>query len=80
MAYKRNQEYAALLIIPLPSILDVVEVDALSKSKRFCMQVITDDRSYRFCAKGEDELSRWLGSFKSLLTKKAAARPAEPSS
>ena len=44
------------------------------------MQVITDDRNYRFCALGEDELSHWLGSFKSLLTKQAAARLADPAS
>jgi len=34
------------------------------------MQIITEERNYRFCATNEDQLAKWLGSFKSLLVKR----------
>jgi len=68
--YKNEEEYAALLIMPFPSIIDAVDIEMQSKTKKFCMQVITEDRNYRFCAMGEEELSKWLGAFKSLLIKR----------
>lgn len=53
--------------IPVHSILDVIELDALSKSKLFCFQVITADKRLRFCAPSEDELVRWLAAFRQVL-------------
>ena len=70
--YKNEDEYAALLIIPFAHIIDAVEIDPISKSKRFCMQVITDERNYRFCTIDERSLTRCLGAFKSLLAKRKA--------
>ena len=34
------------------------------------MQIISEDRSYRFCASSEDALAEWLGALKSQLAKK----------
>lgn len=74
--YKNEEEYTALLILPFNTIIDVVEIDAISRSRTSCMQVISEERNYRFCASDEESLARWLGAFKSLLAKrKAGAGP-----
>lgn len=36
------------------------------------MQVITEDRSYRFSASDETDLSNWLGALKCILVRKGA--------
>jgi hypothetical protein len=68
--YKNNEEYSAHLIIPFESIIDAVDIDSVSRSKQYCMQVISEEKNFRFCAKGENELAQWLGAFKSLLVKR----------
>lgn len=68
--YKDEKEYSPLKVIPFDTIVDAVEVDPISSSKRFCLQVITDEKGYRFCTRDEDNLAKWLGSFKSLLVKR----------
>lgn len=68
--YKNEEEYTAMIVLPFPSIIDAVEIDAISKSKRSCMQIISDERNYRFCAMDEESLAKWLGAFKSLLAKR----------
>jgi hypothetical protein len=68
--YKNEEEYSALLIMPFPTILDAVDIDPQSKTKKYCMQVITEERNYRFCAPNDDELAKWLGAFRSLLVKR----------
>lgn len=68
--YKDESEYSPVLIIPLPSIINAVEIDPVSKTKTHCMQVITEEKSYRFCAHSEEVLDKSLGAFKSLLAKK----------
>lgn len=68
--YKDESEYTAQFIIPLSSILNVVDIDPASKSKVHCLQVITDEKSYKFCASGEEPLVQCLGAFKSLLAKR----------
>ncbi|KAF1948700.1 PH-domain-containing protein [Byssothecium circinans] len=71
--YKNGQEYAANLIIPFESIIDAVDIDAASRSKQHCMQVISEDKNLRFCAPDEEALAKWLGAFKSLLVKRKEA-------
>lgn len=61
------QEYATYLLLPLSTILSAIEIDPLSRSKAHCMQVIAEERNYRFCAESEDQLARCLGGVKSLL-------------
>lgn len=68
--YKNDEEYTAMLILPFQTIIDVVEIDPISKSKTACMQVISEERNYRFCAMDEESLTKWLGAFKSLLSKR----------
>ncbi|KAI9816749.1 MAG: hypothetical protein M1827_001394 [Pycnora praestabilis] len=80
--YKTRGEYSATLIIPVAAIINAVDIDPISKSKKFCMQVISEERSYRFCAPSEDALAEWLGALKSLLAKRKDAErrrvPAAP--
>jgi hypothetical protein len=51
-------------------ILNVVDIDPISKTKTHCLQVITEEKSYRFCTYGEESLIKCLGAFKSLLAKR----------
>ncbi|EXJ94212.1 hypothetical protein A1O1_02605 [Capronia coronata CBS 617.96] len=74
--YKDDQEYSALKIFPMDSIINAAEIDPLSKSKKFCFQIIMEDKSYRFCASSEDELAKWLGALKSVLTRRHEAEKA----
>lgn len=73
------QEYAAVLIIPMPNIIDAVEIDPISRSKAHCLQIIAEPKSYRFCARDEKSLLQCLGALKSQLAKRkerdAARRP-----
>lgn len=72
--YKSDDEYAAMLIIPLGSCIDAVEIDPLSRSKKYCMQVITEEKGYRFCADSEDSLAEWLGALKMQFNRRKAGR------
>lgn len=65
--YKDEAEYSAIKIIPMSQVFDAAEVDPLSKSKTFCMQIIAEEKNYRLCAPDEESLARWLGSLKSIL-------------
>ncbi|KAA8896484.1 hypothetical protein TRICI_006889 [Trichomonascus ciferrii] len=65
--YKNDKHKTALKVIPIGDIIDVVDIDPLSRSKRFCMQLITDRKRMRFCAENEEDLTKWLASLKSLL-------------
>jgi hypothetical protein len=42
----------------------------LSKTKIHCLQIITEEKSYKFCAHNEHTLDKSLGAFKSLLAKR----------
>lgn len=68
--YKDESEYSVLFIVYLSSILNVVDMDPISRTKIHCMQIITEEKSYRFCAHDEESLVRCLGAFKSLLAKR----------
>ena len=37
------------------------------------MQIIAEEKSYRFCASSEDALAEWLGALKSQLAKRKEA-------
>ncbi|KAF1834693.1 PH domain-like protein [Decorospora gaudefroyi] len=68
--YKNDGEYSANHIIPFSTIIDAVDIDPVSRSKQYCMQVIAEEKNFKFCASDEDALAKWLGAFKSLLVKK----------
>lgn len=68
--YKNDSEYSPILIIPLSAVINAVEVDPLSRTKTHCLQIITEEKSYKFCAHNEDTLDNSLGALKSLLAKR----------
>ncbi|KAG2416447.1 hypothetical protein HFD88_007662 [Aspergillus terreus] len=76
--YKDEQEYSAVKIIPMSQVIDAAEVDPMSRSKRFCLQIIAEEKSYRLCTTDEESLAKWLGSLKSILVarKKMETEPA----
>jgi hypothetical protein len=65
----QGQTDKALKIIILENIADVVDIDPLSKSKKYCMQIITPEKRLRFCAETEEDLTSWLASLKSALAR-----------
>ncbi|XDG00962.1 hypothetical protein ABKA04_000577 [Annulohypoxylon sp. FPYF3050] len=88
--YKNESEYKASFILSLSVIVNVVDIDPVSKTKKHCFQIITDEKTYRCCARDEETLVHCLGAFKSLLAKRrelearaaasgnVAAQPAQP--
>ncbi|KAL8803323.1 MAG: hypothetical protein Q9200_006264 [Gallowayella weberi] len=72
--YKNEEEYAAQLIIPLSNIVNAVEIDPVSKSKSHCMQIIAEDKNFRFSVENEDLLAKWLGALNSQLARRKEAR------
>ncbi len=68
--YKNDSEYSPIIIISMSSVINAVEIDPLSKTKRHCLQIITEEKSYKFCAHNEETLDKSLGAFKSLLAKR----------
>lgn len=68
------QEYCAIKIVPMSQVINAAEIDPISKSKNFCLQVITEDRPiYRFSAPDEESLARWLGALKSIIVARKKA-------
>ena len=68
--YKDQSEYAAQFIVQMSSIVNVVDLDPISRTKKFCLQIITEEKSYRLAAHDEESLVQCLGAFKSLLAKR----------
>ncbi|KAL4785568.1 hypothetical protein BJX76DRAFT_177203 [Aspergillus varians] len=65
--YKDEQEYSAVKIIPMVQIFDATEVDPMSRSKKFCLQIIAEEKIYRLSTPDEESLAKWLGALKSIL-------------
>jgi PH domain len=68
--YKNEQEYSAVKIVSMSSVINAAEIDPISRSKNYCLQIILEDKTYRFCAPTEDALAKWLGSLKSVLARR----------
>lgn len=68
--YKNDQEYSPILIISIGSVINAVEIDPLSKSKIHCLQIITEEKSYKFCAKDEEGFVKSLGALKCLVARR----------
>lgn len=68
--YKDESEYSALRVIPMSQVINAAEIDPMSKSKTSCLQIIVEEKTYRFCAPDEESLARWLGSLKSILVRR----------
>lgn len=67
--YKNEKEFRAIKILPMDSIVDAVETEPLSKSRRHCMQIITQGKVFKLSAINEDDLVNSLGALKSVLSK-----------
>lgn len=72
--YKDESEYLPSTIIPLSSVINAVEIDPISKTKNLCLQIITDEKSFKFCAQSEDNLDKSLGAIKSLIAQRRETR------
>lgn len=70
--YKDESEYLAQWIVQLSVVVDVVEIDPLNKSKENCLQIITEEKSFKFCAHDEESLIQFIGALKSLIAKRKA--------
>ncbi|KAG5980500.1 hypothetical protein E4U55_003976 [Claviceps digitariae] len=79
--YKNEAEYMAQWIVELSDVVDVVDTDPVSKSKEHCLQIITEEKRFRFCTHDEESLVQFIGAFKSLLAKRRGleARVVAPS-
>ncbi|KAF9354298.1 hypothetical protein BGX34_011109 [Mortierella sp. NVP85] len=58
--YKNEKEYQPLGIIPLSTIIDSLQTDPVSKSKQYCLRIVTNKRSFVCCAPDEDTLLQWI--------------------
>ncbi|KAG0302229.1 hypothetical protein BGZ97_002444, partial [Linnemannia gamsii] len=56
----RRVEYQPHGIIPLSTIIDCLQTDPVSKSKQYCLRIVTAKRSFVCCAPDEDTLLQWL--------------------
>ena len=61
-----HQHKKPIKTIGVDQLLDVVELDPLSKSKPYCMQLITPAKRIRFSLDSEPELTKWLVAIKSI--------------
>lgn len=57
-------------IIKVLDLVDIIELDPLSKTKIWCLLIITKAKRIRFCAESESELVKWLTAIKMLLSKR----------
>ncbi|KAG0170063.1 hypothetical protein DFQ28_002588 [Apophysomyces sp. BC1034] len=58
--YEDDKEYSPHRVIPLTHIIDSLEIEPISKNKRFCLKIIIPKRSYVLCASTEVDLESWL--------------------
>jgi hypothetical protein len=72
--YKNEQEYSIVKLFSMSSVIDAAEIDPVSRSKQFCLQLISEDKTYKCCAPDEESLAKWLGSLKSVLAKRHNVR------
>ena len=61
----------------MAQVIDAAEIDPISRTKKFCFQVITENKTYRFAVSNEEALAKWLGSFKSIIVARKKLSPSE---
>ena len=72
--YKDDREYSAVKIVSMSSVINAAEIDPISRTKKFCFQVIVEDKTFRLAAEDEETLDRWVGALKSVLARRDARR------
>lgn len=65
--FKRQNDVHPYKRLLVKDIVDVIEIDPLSSSKKWCILIITPSKRIRFCCTSEDEMTQWLASFKTLV-------------
>ncbi|KAG7196167.1 uncharacterized protein KQ657_000179 [Scheffersomyces spartinae] len=72
--YFYNSKQSALLknILPYKTIscdhiVDVIDVDPLSRSKVWCLLIITPTKRIRFCASSEEEVEKWFAALQAVI-------------
>lgn len=55
---------------PIDDIIDVIELDPVSKTKQWCFLIITPLKRMKFCVSDEDEMIKWLSVLKTLVKKR----------
>jgi hypothetical protein len=68
--YKDEQEYSAVKIIDMSHIINAAEIDPVSRSRNHCLQIIAEDRTYRFSAPDDKALAKWLAALKSVVSRR----------
>ncbi|CAM0138718.1 hypothetical protein VKS41_008455 [Umbelopsis sp. WA50703] len=58
--YENEKEYAPHRILPLTDVLDSLEIDPMSKHKRFVFKIVTVKRNFILCADNLETMERWL--------------------
>lgn len=51
----------------MSQVIEAADVDPMSRSKTFCLQVIAEEKSYQLCTPDEESLAKWLGAMKSVI-------------
>uniref|UniRef100_A0A060T4U3 ARAD1B02618p n=1 Tax=Blastobotrys adeninivorans TaxID=409370 RepID=A0A060T4U3_BLAAD len=65
--YKSDKSKDPVKDIELANVIDTTELDGLSPSKPFCMQIITAEKRIRLSVSTEGDLTQWLASFKAFI-------------
>ncbi|KAK6457083.1 uncharacterized protein RJT20DRAFT_1663 [Scheffersomyces xylosifermentans] len=68
--YKSESIHQVYKVIPISQLVDVIELDPLSKSKQWCLLIITPLKRVRFSAPSEEEMIKWLSALKALVMKR----------
>lgn len=72
--YKDDREYSAVKIVSMSSVINAAEIDPISRTKKFCFQVIVEEKTFRLAAEDEETLDKWVGALKSVLARRDARR------
>ncbi|CCE88999.1 Piso0_001795 [Millerozyma farinosa CBS 7064] len=68
------RKFKVVSSLPANDIIDVIELDPLSKSKKWCFLLITPTKRKRFCASSEADMLAWLSALKFLSHKSNSSR------
>jgi len=58
--YENDKEYAPHRILPLTDLVDSLEIEPMSKNKRFVFKIVTVKRNFILCADQLETMERWL--------------------
>ncbi|TPX55135.1 hypothetical protein PhCBS80983_g05567 [Powellomyces hirtus] len=58
--YKNDGEYVVKRLIPLRSVLDILEIDPQGKTHQFCFKIVLPKRQLVLCARTEEEMKGWI--------------------